>query len=81
MTTQISAFNDHPTAHMRMHMSWGMEAKKCLMVADGQIASSPLDDSGFSCRKVISTTSNVIDRAQVLSEETATQHDSVTVSL
>ena len=47
------------------------------MEPDGQIATSPLNDSGFSSRTVISTTSNVIERAQMLSEKTATQYDSL----
>lgn len=51
------------------------------MVADGQIASSPLDDSDSSSRRVMSITSNAIDRAQVLSEKTATQYETVAVSL
>lgn len=51
------------------------------MVAGGQITSSPLDDSDFSSRRVMSIASNAIDRAQVLSEKTATQYESVAVSL
>lgn len=51
------------------------------MVAGGQITSSPLDDSDFSSRRMMSITSNAIDRAQVLSEKTATQYESVAVSL
>ena len=47
------------------------------MEPDGQIATSPLNDSGFSSRTVISITSNVIERAQMLSEKTATQYDSL----
>lgn len=51
------------------------------MVADGQIASSRLDDSDSSSRRVMSITSNAIDSAQVLSEKTATQYETVAVSL
>lgn len=51
-----------------------MEARTCLTVADGQTTSSPLADSGVG-------TSNVTDMAPVLSEGTATQYQSATVSL
>lgn len=47
------------------------------MEPDGQIAISPLNNNGFSSMTVISITNNVIERAQMLSEKTATLYDSL----
>lgn len=55
-----------------------MDAQKCLVAADGPRASSPLDDSAFSNRRVMSALALSLTCALW---KTATQYEHAAVSL